>query len=217
MLNSHINKNNLLISAHKNWILCVSWSPDGQKLASADKNGLIIIWNPDTGKKIGKPLTGHRQWITYLSWQPLHLNGECRYLASSSKDGSINIWDTVLSSLVRSLTSHTQSVTCIRWGGKDLIYSSSQDRTIKVWRSEDGALCRTLEGHGHWVNTLALNSDYIIRTGAFDPKDATFEKPQALDSKFHALNKACFNTFDLIEIFKISRGLNENSSFSEIQ
>jgi len=38
---------------------------------------------------------------------------------------------------VRSLTGHTQSVTCIRWGGKDLIYSSSQDRTIKVWRSED--------------------------------------------------------------------------------
>jgi WD40 repeat protein len=38
---------------------------------------------------------------------------------------------------VRSLTSHTQSVTCIRWSGKDLIYSASQDRTIKVWRAED--------------------------------------------------------------------------------
>lgn len=37
-------------------------------------------------------------------------------------------------------------------------------------------MCRTLEGHGHWVNTLALNSDYIIRTGAFDPKDATLVK-----------------------------------------
>ena len=33
------------------------------------------------------------------------------------------------------------------------------------------------------MNTLALNSDYIIRTGAFDPKDATFEKREALDSK----------------------------------
>lgn len=28
-------------------------------------------------------------------------------------------------------------------------------------------LCRTLEGHGHWINTLALNVDYILRTGAF--------------------------------------------------
>lgn len=33
----------------------------------------ITIWNPETGKQIGKPLTGHRQWITFLSWQPLHL------------------------------------------------------------------------------------------------------------------------------------------------
>ena len=30
-------------------------------------------------------------------------------------------------------------------------------------------LCRTLQGHGHWVNTMALNTDYAIRTGPFDP------------------------------------------------
>ena len=65
------------------------------------------------------------------------------------------------------------SVTCLRWGGSGLIYSASQDRTIKVWRSDDGVLCRTLQGHGHWVNVLALNTDYVMRTGAFDPAKAT--------------------------------------------
>jgi hypothetical protein len=29
-------------------------------------------------------------------------------------------------------------------------------------------LVRTLEGHGHWVTTLSLNTDYALRTGAFD-------------------------------------------------
>lgn len=24
------------------------------------------------------------------------------------------------------------------------------------------------KGHGHWVNTLALSSEYVLRTGAFD-------------------------------------------------
>uniref|UniRef100_A0AAR5QE86 WD repeat-containing protein 55 homolog n=1 Tax=Dendroctonus ponderosae TaxID=77166 RepID=A0AAR5QE86_DENPD len=34
-------------------------------------------------------------------------------------------------------------------------------------------MCRTLEGHAHWVNTLALNTDYVLKIGAFDPvKDA---------------------------------------------
>lgn len=24
------------------------------------------------------------------------------------------------------------------------------------------------QGHGHWVNTLALSTEYVLRTGAFD-------------------------------------------------
>ena len=33
-------------------------------------------------------------------------------------------------------------------------------------------LCRSLEGHGHWVNTMCLNTDYVIRTGAFEPSES---------------------------------------------
>uniref|UniRef100_H2ZLW4 NLE domain-containing protein n=1 Tax=Ciona savignyi TaxID=51511 RepID=H2ZLW4_CIOSA len=164
--------------AHRHWVLCIEWSPDGQMLASGCKNGQIYLWDPKTGKQVGKALIGHKQWITYLCWQPLHLNGTCRKLASSSKDTTIRIWDTVTGQCSIILSSHLQSVTCIRWSGEDLIYSASQDRTIKVWRPSDvmllcGVLCRTLQGHGHWVNVLALSTDYVMRTGAFDPASAT--------------------------------------------
>lgn len=36
-----------------------------------------------------------------------------------------------------------------------------------------GVLCRTLQGHAHWVNTMALSTDYVLRTGAFEPAEAT--------------------------------------------
>lgn len=49
-----------------------------------------------------------------------------RYLASAGKDGVIKIWDTVNFCAKLSLTGHTASVTCIRWGGEGLIYSGSQ-------------------------------------------------------------------------------------------
>lgn len=62
---------------------------------------------------------------------------DCKLFASSSKDGDIRIWDSVLCRCVKILTSHTRSVTALRWGGSGLIYSASQDRTIKVWRAED--------------------------------------------------------------------------------
>ena len=47
-----------ILQGHKNWVLAVAWSPDGERLCSADKNGLIILWDPKTGKSTHKPLTG---------------------------------------------------------------------------------------------------------------------------------------------------------------
>ncbi|XP_008557185.2 notchless protein homolog 1 [Microplitis demolitor] len=153
---------------HKHWVLCISWSPCGTKLVSACKNGTIIQWDPETGKQVGKTMTGHKKWVTALAWEPYHRNPECRYLVSASKDQDLRIWDTKLGQTTRVLAGHTKSVTCVRWGGRGLIYSGSQDRTIRVWRAEDGIICRILEGHAHWVNTLALNVDYVLRTGHFE-------------------------------------------------
>ena len=42
-----------------------------------------------------------------------------------------------MSQSVMILTGHSQSVTCVRWGGEGLIYTSSHDRTVKVWRDHD--------------------------------------------------------------------------------
>lgn len=59
-------------------------------------------------------------------------------------------------------SSHKACITKVIWGGQNLIYSSSEDRTIKVW-SPEGLFIRELSGHGHWVNTLALNTDYVLK------------------------------------------------------
>ena len=47
-----------------------------------------------------------------------------------------------------------------------------------------GTLQQTLDGHAHWVNTLALSTDYAMRLGSFDPenrnkKEETLEEMQA--------------------------------------
>lgn len=158
--------------AHTSQILAISWSPDGTKLASACWKGNICLWNPRDGKQLGKVMRGHKKWITIVCWEPLHLNGECRRLASASKDATIKIWDTKLYSCMITLSGHLDGVRCLRWSGEGLIYSASKDRTIKVWRPDDGIVCRTLLGHGLWVNTLALNTDYVMRTGSYEPADA---------------------------------------------
>uniref|UniRef100_A0A8D1SW89 NLE domain-containing protein n=1 Tax=Sus scrofa TaxID=9823 RepID=A0A8D1SW89_PIG len=182
---------------HRHWVLSISWSPDGKKLASGCKNGQILLWDPSTGKQVGRALAGHSKWITALSWEPLHANPECRYVASSSKDGSVRVWDTTAGRCERILTGHTQSVTCLRWGGDGLLYSASQDRTIKVWRAHDGVLCRTLQGHGHWVNTMALSTDYALRTGAFEPAEASVNA-QDLRGSLQELKERALSRYNLV-------------------
>jgi len=64
-------------------------------------------------------------------------NAECNRFASSSKDGTVKIWDAKTRRVLMTFGSHTAPVMCVKWGGEGLIYSASRDKTIKVWDSKD--------------------------------------------------------------------------------
>eukprot|EP01112_Ceratiomyxa_fruticulosa_P011665 TRINITY_DN3187_c0_g1_i1.p1 TRINITY_DN3187_c0_g1~~TRINITY_DN3187_c0_g1_i1.p1 ORF type:complete len:479 (+),score=89.51 TRINITY_DN3187_c0_g1_i1:121-1557(+) len=156
------------LKGHTNWVLSIAFSPNGKFLASGDMNGDVRVWNPFNGSLVVGPLKGHTKFITALAWEPLHNNPSSSLLASSSKDGTVKIWDIRTGRCHLTLSGHTMSVTCLRWGGSGFIYTGSQDRTIKMYEAKTGKIVRTLAGHGHWVNTLVLNTDYALRTGAWD-------------------------------------------------
>jgi len=164
---------------HKNHVLCTAWSPDGKRFASADLNGVMILWDPSTGKAVGTPIKAHSKWITSIAWEPLHLSSPskgCERLVTSSKDSLLKVWNVKTRQCIATLSGHTDSVECAKWGGAGLIYSASRDRSIKVWSTGHlgseglavGKLVRTLKGHSHRINTLAVSSDYICRTGPYD-------------------------------------------------
>lgn len=180
----HTETPHFTCTGHTSWVLCVDWSPDSLKVASACKAGQIRIWCPETGQLQGKPLLGHKKWVTALSWEPYHANPECRRVVSSGHDHDARVWDTVLSKCLLTLAGHTAPVTCVKWGGAGTIYTSSQDRTVKMWRADDGVMCRTFSGHAHWVNSLTLNTGYVLRTGPFHPVLKRNQSKQSLTSKY---------------------------------
>ncbi|KAG2223667.1 hypothetical protein INT45_007245 [Circinella minor] len=172
------------LKGHTGWVLSIAWSPDGKTLASGSMDKTVRLWDPKTGKSLGDGLKGHTKWITSLSWEPYHLNSKANRLASSSKDSTVRVWDTALRRVIMTISQHTAAVTCVKWGGEGLIYTASQDKTIKVWNSS-GVLVKTLQGHGHWVNTLALSTDFVLRTGPFDHTGKKY--PTEEESKAAAL------------------------------
>ncbi|XP_048650942.1 notchless protein homolog 1 isoform X7 [Marmota marmota marmota] len=60
-----------------------------------------------------------------------------------------------------------------------------------------GVLCRTLQGHGHWVNTMALSTDYALRTGAFEPAEATVNA-QDLQGSLQELKERALSRYNLV-------------------
>lgn len=159
------------LQGHTNWVLCVSYSPCGTMIATGSMDNTIRLWEADSGKSIGKPLLGHGKWITSLSWEPLHLTKEDQTprLASGSKDGTVRIWDTTSRTCQLTMSGHTNSVTCVKWSGSNIVYSGSHDKTIKAWDiSASGKCIQTLKSHGHWINHLSLSTDYVLRKGGFD-------------------------------------------------
>ncbi|KAH7312572.1 WD40-repeat-containing domain protein [Stachybotrys elegans] len=170
------------LSGHTHWVLCVVWSPDATRLATGSMDKSVRIWDPETGKPMGSPFTGHAKWVTSIAWEPYHLwrDGTPR-LASASKDATVRVWVVNTGRTEHVLSGHKSSVSCVRWGGTGNIYTASHDKTVKVWNSETGALLHTLSSHAHWVNHLALSTDFALRTGFFDhtPTPTTEEEKRA--------------------------------------
>ena len=74
-------------------------------------------------------------YLVYLVY--IQHQSQYHYISCLLQDGTIRIWDTVLSQCKLVLSGHAQSVTCLKWGGSNLLYTGSQDRTVKVWRADD--------------------------------------------------------------------------------
>ncbi len=67
----------------------VAFSPDGQKVAVGDEEGLIRMWDPVTGQDVWGVLRYQfrNQEIGDIAFSP-----DGQYLATSSPNGSVNIW-----------------------------------------------------------------------------------------------------------------------------
>ena len=139
----------------------VAFSSDGHWIASGSDDRTVRVWNSQSGKPVGLPLTGHSSSVRGVSFSPGTLQ-----IISGSVDSTIRVWSAPHDKL-------SQQITCIHLSREPT--SSSEDRislencpsVVSSCYSPDGSLyaASTLDGHvSMWSRgrKLLWESDIII-------------------------------------------------------
>ena len=114
---------------HNRQVVTVSWSNDGQLIASGDHDGWVHVWSNADGNML---LNYHDQTgaVKALNWSPQGL-----YLASAVK--SVQIWHlttTLPTTPSFTYAGHTDWVNALSWSPDgQRIATASDDKTVQVW------------------------------------------------------------------------------------
>lgn len=145
----HMREYNRL-EGHRDDVLSVSFSPDGQKIATASMDNTIKLWKPNG--QLLQTLTEHQKGVFSVSFTP-----DSKTLISVSLDNTIKLWQyqpdgnfTLLNSIEPQHKLYTFSLS----PDGQTFATATQDKKIKFW-GLDGKLLSTLPAPG--VEVMATN------------------------------------------------------------
>jgi eukaryotic-like serine/threonine-protein kinase len=156
---------------HTARVNAVTWSPDGQKIASASDDKLVLICD-----RAGKTLltySGHKNQVNAVAWSPNGL-----FIASGGADQTVQIWDATSGKLAFTYTGHAGAVNAIAWSTDNrFVASGSDDKTVQAWfatpnKATTGNVFLTYgppTGHKAAVTSVAWSPDGTkIASGSWD-------------------------------------------------
>lgn len=143
-------------TGHHKFIRCLSWSPNGQYIASCEDTDLRI-WNAFSGQHVFT-FTAHPKTLvgmTSLSWSP-----DGTRIATGGGDNHVMVWNPYNGSAISTYTQQRNTINGLAWSpdGKR-IASGSSDKTVHIWAAETGADRIICQGHTKAVNAVAFSPD----------------------------------------------------------
>lgn len=161
------------LSGHRKKITRLNWAPNGIHIASAGQDGMICIWNTETGDLERELVVPHTrepaEWAKMIAWTPAW--SHCgRLVACGYGDSIIRLWDLTTCEIVKSLRGHRQKVNNVVWSPDgNTLASCADDSLIMLWDVEREVCIAELVGHINGVNTIAWHpNENILASASLD-------------------------------------------------
>lgn len=165
---------------HRQSVTAVALSEDDFKGFSASKDGSIVQWDVDSGKREEYAWPSEKDLKSHGARDPegrvtkhsrvvlaLAVSSDGRYLASGGFDRHVHLWDTRTRKHIQAFHGHRGTVSCLTFRqGTSELFSGSYDRLIKTWNAEDRCFIDTLHGHQSDVLTIdSLRKERVLTVG----------------------------------------------------
>jgi AAA-like domain/WD domain, G-beta repeat len=149
------------LEGHNDGVGSVSFSPDGQTIATSSWDGTIKIWSLD-GREIAT-LAGHRNEVNSVNFSP-----DSQMIVSGSRDATIKLWNLDGQELKTIQDSETVLSVSFSPDGKT-IASGNYEGIVKLW-SLDGRKLKTFKGHSAPVKSIRFSPDGKMIASASEDK-----------------------------------------------
>jgi WD40 repeat protein/tRNA A-37 threonylcarbamoyl transferase component Bud32 len=143
----------LTLEGHTDQVWSVAFSPDGQRLASGSREGVVKVWDATTGQVL-HTLPGHTAVVLGVAFSP-----DGSRLASAG-DGVVKVWDATTGAVLHTLQGRARCGHSVAFSpdGERLAASGSEG-VVKVWDMRTGQENLTLKGHTCPVNRVVFSPD----------------------------------------------------------
>lgn len=143
-----------VLEAHQSGVTCVTYSPDGSRLATCGLDGKIKLWSSATNDLIFA-LDAHAGDVNKVAFSP-----DGQWLVSGGDDGRVRVWNIAAKSKSLDLK-HAGRVFEVAFSqdGQYLI-SAGDGKFIRLWDSRTGEPAGTFLGNG--VTGLAVSSNSAL-------------------------------------------------------
>ncbi|KAI1887454.1 hypothetical protein AGOR_G00190460 [Albula goreensis] len=129
-------------------------------LVTCSRDSTARVWDIRTKANV-HTLSGHTNTVATVRCQAAEPQ-----IITGSHDTTIRMWDLIAGKTRATLTNHKKSVRAVVLHPRQYTFASGSPDNIKQWKFPEGSFIQNLSGHNAIINTLAVNSDGVLVSGA---------------------------------------------------